>query len=164
MVTVTTVGYGDLLPEPNFADQLFTAFFAFMGVGFIGFVVKELSLLLGKMLKEIEKALQAKSVRAANDIIAQGMGKEVHHQENVAKRGSITLFMESMVSENEDQKVARGTTEWYLRGLITFLTSVIICWCVGGAILVLTEGFRFTDSFYCAAITSLSVGYGDFYP
>jgi hypothetical protein len=164
MVTVTTVGYGDLLPEPNFGDQLFTAFFAFMGVGFIGFVVKELTVLLGEMVKEIKKSLQAKSVKAANDIIAQGMGKHIDKEHVVKKRGSIVTFMENMMTENEEQAMARGTAMWYLHGMITFFASVITCWCLGGAVLVGTEGFRFTDSFYCAAITSLSVGYGDFYP
>jgi hypothetical protein len=163
MVTVTTVGYGDLLPATTFGDQLFTGIYAFMGVGFIGFVIKELTMLFAEMLKEIEKALQKETVRAANHLIRQASSKTCNQTDQSSVR-EVGKKLQAMMAASKEQQETRGTVAWYLRGLAICTGSVIACWAVGGIILVLTEGFRFTDSFYCAAITSLSVGYGDFYP
>jgi hypothetical protein len=36
----------------------------------------------------------------------------------------------------------------------------MMIWCTGAGILVAADGTNFLDSFYCAVITSISVGYG----
>jgi hypothetical protein len=58
MVTVTTVGYGDLTPEDDDGQQIFIACYAFLGVAFLAAILSELSTRLVRYVKKM--AMRAK--------------------------------------------------------------------------------------------------------
>jgi hypothetical protein len=129
MATVTTVGFGDLTPNKNFPDQLFTVFYSFWGIAFIGLVVSELGMVIGQLLKQVEKEILAKAIRSSNHVIATGMGTK--EKEEVKKAGSssrIVAFCEDLLSETEEEAELRGTAGWYAWGLCNASFNIVVCW------------------------------------
>ena len=129
MATVTTDGFGDLTPRKNFPDQLFTMFYTFWGIAFIGLVVSELGMVIAQLLKQVEKEILAKAVRSTNHVIAKGMGAK--EEEEVKETGSsnrIVAFFEDMLSETEEEADLRGTLGWYGWGLSNAVLNIVICW------------------------------------
>ena len=63
--------------------------------------------------------------------------------------------------ENED---VHGNYAHFALSASFVALRVTLCWLVGACILVATEGFSWAQAFYCAAIPSLTIGYGDVYP
>jgi hypothetical protein len=130
MATVTTVGYGDLLPDKNFPDQVFTVFYSFWGIAFIGLVVTELGMVVRELLKQVEKEILAKAVRSTNHVIAKGLGakEEEEEAEKAGSSSTIVAFIEDMLSETEEEEALRGTLGWYAWGLSNAAFNIVVCW------------------------------------
>jgi hypothetical protein len=62
MVTVTTVGYGDLTPDDDPAHQTFTWMYAFTGVVFLGAAVTDLVTAIKQLVDHLTKAAKEKAL------------------------------------------------------------------------------------------------------
>jgi hypothetical protein len=73
MVTVTTVGYGDLTPEDNTGDQTFVWLFAFTGVVLIGASLTDLVVALTALAAEMTEHAKEEALEKSNALIAAAM-------------------------------------------------------------------------------------------
>jgi potassium channel subfamily K len=167
MVTVTTVGYGDIIPENDPGQQMFTACYAFLGVAFLTAIVREVVI---KAFEIINKVL----LRARLEAMHESRLLLEHHVR--LKRGTLLPGGENNGSVHLPGNAARMGQWLYtnyriykrkggaLVDLLLVIMQLVLVWFTGAMILWITEGFTLIQSFYCAVITSLSVGYGDYYP
>jgi potassium channel subfamily K len=163
MVTVTTVGYGDLTPEDKPVSQMFLGFYAFVGVAFMAAILSELS---SRFIRSVRKASRRAKIRA----IAQSRNLLKTYSKTTESSRTLAI-MAAKEKEAEAKwkwlKDAHAQAKMQFGILVDFVFILVqlgTMWSIGAAILMSTEGFTFVQSFYCSIVTSLSVGYGDFYP
>ena len=176
MVTVTTVGYGDLTPADEPGQQFFVACYAFFGVAFMATVLSELSFRLVRFAKTSAKVARLKAVHESHQLVEQAMQAKHGELRHRHRSSCVTHTMHEKEAELVHccENVIKGCRKAYGRArkqcgawavdLLLVVAEMVGMWSVGAAILMQTEGFSFSQSLYCAIITSLSVGYGDFYP
>jgi potassium channel subfamily K len=170
MVTVTTVGYGDLTPEDDAGQQIFVAFYAFLGVAFLATILSELSTRIVRFANKIAQRARLESMKQSALLVEQAMQ---------TKHGKARASVGFSVHAKEAQLLAQAvkTAHWMrtnyrvakrhygvLVDLLLIMMQIVGVWFAGAAILVKTEGFTLRQSLYCCVITSLSVGYGDYFP
>ena len=153
MVTVTTTGYGDLTPRDKAEDHMFTVFYAFLGVAFISLVVKELTMVVARTVKETAKQARRKAVKATTMLLAADDDDLALKTQAVTQESSLLRALLT-AKASEKNKLMRmfekGSLAWYGSGIYSVFLNVIVCWAIGGGILVATDGMRFSDAFYCA--------------
>jgi hypothetical protein len=137
--------------------------YALFGIGFIGFVISDVFKIMGYVIKELERKARKASVKTASEAIARH-AQATTEKAPFTKRHSLQDFIEDLLTESEEEEAQRGALSWYIKGIAVNTVRIICCWVLGAVILVAAEDFRFGGAFYCAAISSLSVGYGDFSP
>lgn len=131
IVTMTTVGYGDLVPK-NTTAKLFTVCYVFLGFGFVGVLVSGAA---NYLVEKQEKILVQKLYL-----------KHKQHKEG----SSVTPVL------TEDDDVAEAHWKLVLSGcLVIFLLGI------GILVLRYSEGLSFINAFYCACVTLTTLGYGD---
>ncbi|XP_062197642.1 two pore potassium channel b-like [Phragmites australis] len=124
VVTMTTVGYGDLVPDSD-AAKLLACAFAFAGVALVG-------AFLSKAADYIVEKQEALLYRAIH----------LHHADDREARRDM-----------EANKVRYK--------LYTSAALVAALLASGTAFLVMAEGMRPVDAFYCVCATVTTLGYGD---
>jgi potassium channel subfamily K len=162
MVTVTTVGYGDLTPADEFWHQLFVGIYAFCGVAVIAAMVSDLALVViaaaRRVIEEAKKQSLAKSAELM--AAAKKLGTNMHHDKQPAGKKKVGTLKKLKIW-------FRWALQRYGRTPVTLaLLAFQLCltWEAGATILQINEGTPHAKAFYCAVITSISVGYGDIYP
>jgi len=168
IVTVTTVGYGDICPSST-ASKMFTCFMAFFGVTLIGialgviatFVIEKQQAALANAKKLAAAKMEADM--AAAEAAGDGKGPPkskaaaAKSAEQQAKADAQRAKLEAL------QKKMGGGNPVHMKMLKAFLPIIVI-------VLVISlfegpyEGWSFIDSVYFAVITSTTVGYGDISP
>jgi hypothetical protein len=164
MVTVSTVGYGDLTPNKLFwPDQIAVIMYALVGVAVttesLGKAAYVISAKLKKMAaKTKERALQ----RSIKLVVAASSGFDNTDDEDSKPDDEHEAFSQ------HNQRLAKERFLAYykhtLKPVFIIVAQLIACWSVGGAMLVQTEEVSFSDGFYCAVTTGLSIGYGEISP
>jgi hypothetical protein len=71
MVTITTVGYGDLTPADDPAHQMFTGAYAFLGVAIIAGTLSDLSASLVHMVRKVARKAKNEAIMESNMLLAQ---------------------------------------------------------------------------------------------
>jgi potassium channel subfamily K len=133
VVTLTTVGYGDLEPQTP-GGRVFTAFFLFLGVGFIATC---LGIVVGIIMDA--EAAEADSVAKA----IQGSPDS---------------------DEPEPQPSIDDSWGQIRRKLLFSCFNIVVFITIGTVSFAYIEDHDFIDSFYWCCVTSCTVGYGDLAP
>ena len=148
--TITTVGYGDFNGSNDPGTMLFTAFFAFIGVGLISLAVGELVVALDELRAQSQRLMIDKmSADIASGVLAAA-----------AKQSGLQRFIEWSKSSTWTRLVRMGVPVM----LIGISGGLILIWTEPEESGIMTTDDPFTTSFYVSVITALSVGYGDFSP
>jgi potassium channel subfamily K len=156
MVTVTTVGYGDLTPDDNSADHTFVWLYAFTGVVLIGASLTDLVVALSALAADMAKHAKEEALEQSNALIAaamEGTDLEAAEEEEAARSNMIVRFGRFLILEAKH--LVSVCSIWMQLGAV---------WSLGALILMQTDDFTFVQGFYGSAITGLSIGYGDISP
>ena len=189
--TITTVGYGDYNGSQDQTTMIFTTLYAFIGkfvvrgfkllgfthercrttdllccccfagVGMIGLAVAELM----ETLDQMKKLAHRKKVQMLSEQLHET--RLLQENRNVLVHAHHVEGLKSLVNERLFSKKRAGTR------LIRIMFPTLVLALIGSGILMATEeadsdilsnGQPFTTCFYTSVITSLSIGYGDFFP
>jgi hypothetical protein len=169
---VTTVGYGDLVPEDDAGQQMFVACYAFLGVAFLATIISEVIKTLVQFTKQVVLRARLKAMQDSRLLVEHhlrmksGSNLLPRIEENSVRAKEIQLLKYCSTTAQRIGGRYRHYKRKYgaLLDLGLLAGQLVAVWFVGAAILLTTEGFTLTESVYCAVITSLSVGYGDYYP
>lgn len=134
VVTLTTVGYGDLVPGTT-AGKLFTSLYVFVGFGLVGALVSGAA----NYIVEMQEKILLRGIRRKE----QEKEKEEQEQEQ-----------EHELSEEAD---AQSAAMKVLVSGILVVTLLI----VGVVFNIVIEEMTFVDAFYCVCVTVTTLGYGD---
>lgn len=144
IVTVTSIGYGDLTPSGDFS-RLFTSAYILFGVAIIG---NTLGVVAASMLS-VDYTPAARILRWLS-----GQGDALYESEDVNKERDDSLEVNQLLGGSDIQ----GT-------LVSTLTTVVGCIVLGTlAFLVLEPGTTLIDALYYSVVTVTTVGYGDYTP
>jgi hypothetical protein len=156
--TVTTVGYGDFNGSGGVGTMLFTALYGFIGVGMIGLAIGEIS--------EAVQAVREKAKRKSMQQMSEELLAEVQaHFLGVEYVSAHTL--------STWERLNSWTKKGFLRRLIRIFIPLLMIGFIGALLLlntepddsdIMTQTNPLMAALYVSVITSLSVGYGDFYP
>jgi len=143
IVTLTSVGYGDLAPVGE-GIRLFTAMYILFGVGILGTALGEV---VSSLLK-VDATPAGRVIKWLSGIREVAGGKAGTHTTDAC--GEVEQLLE-----------AQDATS----ALTTILSTVGACLLVGtGAFAALEPGLSLSDALYYAVVTATTVGYGDFSP
>jgi hypothetical protein len=167
MVTVSTVGYGDLTPDGLFfPDQIAVIVYALIGVAVMTESLSKAASVASAKFKKMAAKAKAKTMQRSIDLVeAASEGG----QSSPLPDRNLNYVEEhhETFDEHQDRVSHDHFVKWLnrtVKPLSIILLELILCWSLGGVLLVLTEGVPFSDGFYCAIITSLSIGYGEISP
>jgi hypothetical protein len=138
--------------------------YAFAGVVFLGAAVTELVVAVSQLVKEkIDKA-KKKALAKSNAMIKDAIA----YQETHGHAHDAASFREAKTGLWEKMHGAKHHA-WKHGGIAVKLLAIgaqlFAVWSFGsGLLLAFEDDLSFTQCLYCCVITSLSVGYGDFYP
>ncbi|GAQ82285.1 Tandem pore domain K+ channel [Klebsormidium nitens] len=132
MVTMTTTGYGDLVPFTKKA-KLFASLFAFAGLVLFGVLISG----AGHYLIDKQERLLLEAARRRLD------------RGNEFSGGEFTPADQAPTGENKYWKLLRAGT--YIGGALA----------TGMIVLMKVEGMDWVDALYCACVSVSSIGYGD---
>lgn len=131
IVTMTTVGYGDLVPK-TVGAKLFTCAFVFTGFGLVGVLVSGAA---NYLVEKQEKLLVQK-------IYLRHKRKDHKH-------------LKELAVENDKDVVV---SHWKL---LVAGSAVVVHFIAGIFALMCWEGMNFIDAFYVVCVTVTTLGYGD---
>jgi hypothetical protein len=149
--TITTVGYGDFNGSSDSQTMAFTMAYAFAGVGIIGLAIGEIAGYVDAITAKRKKLMMEK------------MSEDI--------RGGVASIHE--IKHPFPTRLDAWTKETFLRRMVRVMIPVVLVGAAGSTILTLTEDpesdlmqteFPLVTAFYVSIITSLSIGYGDYYP
>ena len=171
-ITLTTVGYGDVLPQSSSCrgSKLFTGFYALVGVVLLGIALGIVQSKLADSSAEIAKQANEK---------AEELAKQANKTANeVAKRTSkiagttspsaapASAFFASSPAPAEPKMSFNIQDECsnLLWGIIRSFTITAFILLFGTVAFHLLEDLSFSNAFYLSCITASTVGFGDFSP
>jgi hypothetical protein len=177
MVTVTTVGYGDLTPSEDPAHLMFVAAYAFLGVAIIASLLSDVSTRAVRFVKKMAREAKNEALMESNVLLHSERGAHYLHMHSSHEINVETAAAAAKAREKrrasllgKSQKKAKRLYDsakasfGVLVDLGVVLFQLFVIWACGAAMLQSTEGFTFVQGFYCCVITSISVGYGDYFP
>ncbi len=183
VVTLTTVGYGDLCPKGD-GTKAFTILFALVGVSLIGSMLGLVGqLIVRRQLEMIDTAkhiAEKKLRKQLSSLDQDGDGKislgEMTHKRRAshdeaprdpdARPDAGGGGAAAPRGEDAGERACRacGEPPPWLRTLATTFAPIVACALVCALVMHKLEGWSFFHAFYYAIITGASIGYGDFYP
>ena len=157
IVTMTTVGYGDITPDTS-AQKSFFMVYVICGIVVVG---DALGIVAQFVLEEQEKLRKAAQEKVANQLKASLEGAELEEK----RPGMIKFILEHPLCICDDvvlaiwQKV-RVSKQWayFKLGIPVFIFLLL------GLIMCELEDWSPHDGLYFSVITLLTIGYGDKYP
>mmetsp|Transcript_446 Transcript_446/g.976 ORF Transcript_446/g.976 Transcript_446/m.976 type:complete len:340 (+) Transcript_446:239-1258(+) len=141
MVTLTTVGYGDITPTTQ-ASRLFTMFFVIFGISIVAVALVEVANFFMEKREELIKSTRTEVIKkaAAND---GGVAEE---------------------SEAADSPYAKFKEFLAAHPTVGLILNLGMYCLIAGGIFVWIEGWNMADSIYFTMITGTTVGFGDISP
>lgn len=131
IVTMTTVGYGDLVPRTA-ASKLFTCAFVFTGFGLVGVLVSGAA----NYLVEKQEMLLVQKIYLR------------HKRKEHKKQNELAV--------EDEMHVVAAHWKMFIAGC-----AVVVHFIAGILALMFWEGLRFIDAFYVVCVTVTTLGYGD---
>jgi len=167
VVTITTVGYGDLYPTTR-DTKAFTAIYGLVGIGMITVALGKVSRWIVEhhnrtMANHSDAVLQ--SMQSATASISEG-GPGGKRLKLVATVRTKTVGA-CMVLPNCAKKLVPRVVMYHLHNASTLVTSfipIVLFISFFGGVLGYIEGWNVADSLYLSVITVTSIGYGDLSP
>eukprot|EP00127_Corallochytrium_limacisporum_P003973 Clim_evm22s156 gene=Clim_evmTU22s156 len=160
IVTITTVGYGDISPDTP-STRIITMIYIFCGIGLAGLCLGELSeFLLNKQAEAFKKAIhKAESAvgheRTDQDEGEEGLGDRLRVTANSTQNAEM---MQARIAENMPRI---SSYVWQaLKAIVIFIIYILIF----STFLLIWEDWDYLDAIYFGVVTCTTVGYGDFSP
>eukprot|EP00977_Amphora_coffeiformis_P029082 scaffold38594_cov191-Amphora_coffeaeformis.AAC.1 len=172
IVTFTTIGYGDLVPD-SYLSRIFTCFFALSGVACLGIA---LGVIGNNVMEAQEMALEQTSRVAQHRVLylfssSSSQDKQstttTTHRNSIVERGETT---NGTAAKNNSSNTAVTTRkENPLRQLLLHFSLVLLLLLIFAVCVVRDPGIDvgkndIFDAFYYTIITATTVGYGDLAP
>mmetsp|Transcript_447 Transcript_447/g.981 ORF Transcript_447/g.981 Transcript_447/m.981 type:complete len:344 (+) Transcript_447:84-1115(+) len=143
MVTLTTVGYGDIYPSTQ-ASRLFTMFFVLFGISIVAVALVEVANYFIEKREALVKKTQA-------DVIKKASAEGTQPGEGDAKDAKETPY-------------AKFKSFLAAHPIVDVVLNLSLYSLIAGGIFVGIEGWNLVDSIYFTIITGTTVGYGDISP
>lgn len=140
MVTLTTVGYGDLTPTTQ-ASRLFTLIFVLFGIAVVAVALVEIAEFVMKKREAIMKKAQAEMIKHAGD----------EEEDDEPEPSQVSTW----------DKVKAFVHAHPIIGLTFNFTAYAV---IAGGIFAGIENWPFMDGVYFSIITGTTIGYGDISP
>jgi len=147
IVTLTTVGYGDLTFGSNFFQEVFGGFFVVFGVVFVGAAAVEVFGALKARAAIVAEQVRRQQAEAVMD--ANSREEYVYGQESYAGQAAFDIDVETKTVWDKTFRTVRNL-------VVTILT--------GSVVMSYLEGWSLSRAFMWACVTTTTVGYGDQVP
>jgi len=135
MVTMSTVGYGDLHPSDDTLSQMMTVLFILVGVVFVfGEISRCVSHVTDPALAYLRGVLERRFPQRAVDIDGDGLA---------------------------DYKVPRGPLVYYAKNLMPAVSIFLLMQLLWALLFRYVEEWSFRAAWYHCMVTATTVGYGD---
>jgi potassium channel subfamily K len=162
VVSLTTVGYGDLAPS-NHPSKFFTCIFGMGGVAFLGIAIATIgSSLVEAELDAVQRAKKLSRKRLIS--IFEGMPHVLDHlRKNKKRKEEIQEKRRRLIAKKLTSRMIPDWTKSIWKFLPRLLPSLTLMF-VGGLIMGNIEKWSRANSIYYSIITAGTQGYGDFSP
>lgn len=136
MVTMSTVGYGDLTPGDRWEARLFTCFFIIIGIAGPFLII---SIELGWVLNQLESKFRS-----------------------VITMGSVTVAVDLDGDGEDDFEEPPRAIRYYLGGFSFWIVIIMLSNVVSAAVYIMVDpAIGYGNALYHCWVTATTVGYGD---
>ncbi|KAJ8037522.1 TWiK family of potassium channels protein 7 [Holothuria leucospilota] len=177
MITITTIGYGDLVPN-TVAGRIAVILYSCIGIPLSFLLIADTGGLLARLASS-STAYVRRRLCGKNDQIFQpleedkdetnpkpdeyarqsGGGNPLSESDTARRNPQISLEAEPSYLSNVPEEDKEGTVPILV---VVFILTTYIC--IGALSFSLSEGWSFTEGLYFTFITLTTIGYGDLYP
>lgn len=149
LITVTTIGYGNIVPKTD-AAKAFTMVYALVGVINLGLIVTMISSMI--MRESPSSALKWNRV-------------ETSRRQTLATihQNSIDLSAKESFDLMRSLKKRAQLRQQIITSIIALILYLIF-WLLGALVFHFSEGWGYGTSCYFVFVSLLAIGYGDYYP
>lgn len=175
IVTFTTIGYGDLVPD-SYISRVFTCFFALSGVACLGIAIG----VIGNNVVEAQEKAVEQTKKMAQSRVLNLFGSSIPRKSSrklrVASVGEpsdsdeatavSTLDSEDSNSEAPQPDSRKSSPLWQLFSRFSLVLVILVAFaiCVASDPGIDGDKVDIFDALYYTIITASTVGYGDFAP
>lgn len=151
VVTFTTCGYGDIVPEGN-NERLFTIFFIIIGIIFLGGIF--LTVLFDNVFGAYEHMIEEAKEKTSKQFM----------KESIAKVDRNLLFINEATSVGTNRTTSSLSNDTSYLGAICSMMPFIFLIMTSVFYMGYLEGWDYVTCIYFFVVTATSVGYGDVVP
>ena len=169
VVTLTTVGYGDMGPSTD-ASKIFTSLWSFFGVALIAALISIVSewIVDAAALREGIQKRNCRQQQLGDDDSSSSSEDEVKDDEIISVASQSSTMAAVSPPKNccgcpRSQCGATCCKKSTVYGC-TMIGPMVVCACIGIAVMMGVEKISFTDAIYWSIVTGTTVGYGDISP
>lgn len=166
VVTLTTVGYGDMGPSSD-ASKIFTTLWSFFGVALIAALISIVSewIVDAAALREGIKKRNCRQQQLGDDDSSSSEDEDKDDEIiSVTSQSSTMLSVSKNCCGCPRSKCGATCCKKSSVYCCTMIGPMVVCACIGIAVMVGVEKISVTDAIYWSIVTGTTVGYGDISP
>ncbi|KAI9290755.1 voltage-gated potassium channel [Neoconidiobolus thromboides FSU 785] len=161
MVTMTTIGFGDLVPK-ELGTRIFLFFYAIIGMVMMGILINSIRIVI---LEGFENIYMEKVEALYKTYYGESMSSNEDLGLLSTKQQLLTGHFEPQNASKirRKQRKLLNNEKWTLltRQLQFSILSLILFWFLGAVIFMLIEDWTYFDAVYFCFVSFTTVGYGD---